>query len=87
MFEKLHEWNYEHEDLYPRWLRGIMDDQENLGADLLNDSQGDFDGLLDNKLVLDKGVCRAGEGDFENYFFCAEVSDEDLPWDINETDW
>ncbi|KAF8865233.1 hypothetical protein BDZ45DRAFT_668679 [Acephala macrosclerotiorum] len=43
--------------------------------------------LLSSKLVLDNGFHEAGRGDHKDFFFCAEISDEDLPWDASETDW
>lgn len=47
---------------------------------------GQCEGLLKSKLVLDKGH-QAGVGDCEDCFLCAEVEDEDLPWDVDENDW
>lgn len=29
----------------------------------------------------------AGEGEFDDYFFCAQISDEELPWDRTKADW
>ncbi len=55
-----------------------------------------YEGLLESNLVLRKGVYEAGSedcvaeaggDDCEDHFLCAEVADEDLPWDINESDW
>jgi hypothetical protein len=44
-------------------------------------------GLLRSNLILDRGVYEAGEGDLMDNFLCAKIADEDLPWDITETDW
>jgi len=46
--------------------------------------------LLKNELVLDPdvGLESAGAtGKYLHYFLCATVDDEDLPWDINATDF
>jgi hypothetical protein len=42
--------------------------------------------LLKNNLVLDKSG-KVGIGAYIDCFLCAEVPDEDLPWDAEETDW
>ena len=41
--------------------------------------------LLENKLTF--SPCRAGTGVHMEYFLCAEIDDEDIPWDMNEADW
>jgi hypothetical protein len=43
--------------------------------------------LMKNNLVLNKGICMPGYGDYFHQYLCAEVKDEDLPWDLEETDW
>ncbi len=43
--------------------------------------------LLTNNLVLHGRDYLAGEGDYQDWFLCAEISDEDLPWDITQTEW
>jgi hypothetical protein len=42
--------------------------------------------LKNNSLYPGPGV-EAGSLDREGYFFCAIVDDEDLPWDVTQTDW
>lgn len=42
--------------------------------------------LLQNNLVLDRSGFGAGQGPFEG-FLCAEISDEEMPWDPSEIDW
>lgn len=49
--------------------------------------EGSCEGLLRSSIVLEKGVYEAGKENCEDNFLCAEVTDEDLPWDVNETDW
>ncbi|CZR55437.1 uncharacterized protein PAC_05325 [Phialocephala subalpina] len=88
MFGPLYDGYYDNMDMdavhYPRWFRDI----EQEGDELLDDESGDFEGLLEDKLVLDRGYHTAGDADkYPDNFFCAQVSDEDLPWDVNETDW
>ncbi|CAG8954510.1 hypothetical protein HYFRA_00004423 [Hymenoscyphus fraxineus] len=47
-----------------------------------------IDELLQNNLVLDQSHCGPGElGMHEHAFLCAEISDDDLPWDTSEIDW
>jgi hypothetical protein len=43
--------------------------------------------LLRNNLVLDQAGRVAGLGDEKDCFLCAEIEDEDLPWDPEEHDW
>jgi hypothetical protein len=44
--------------------------------------------LLENKLVLEgRGSKLLSHGILIGYFLCAEIEDEDLPWDVNEIDW
>ncbi|KAI9642862.1 hypothetical protein NHQ30_008596 [Ciborinia camelliae] len=40
-----------------------------------------------NNLILDRSKVGAGQGKFKEYFLCAEVTDEELPWDQEEEDW
>lgn len=42
--------------------------------------------LLQKNLMLHHGP-RSGVGKFKDYFLCAEIADEELPWDQNQTDW
>ncbi|KAF7911437.1 uncharacterized protein EAF01_002944 [Botrytis porri] len=50
--------------------------------------------ILKNELIFNKSL-RAGDilfpgktqNDIQAHFLCAEIKDEDLPWDLNETDW
>ena len=47
----------------------------------------DMERLLENKLRLEgKGVV-AGKGKYEFSFLCAEVEEDDLPWDGEAVDW
>ncbi|CAG8980147.1 hypothetical protein HYALB_00013502 [Hymenoscyphus albidus] len=41
---------------------------------------------LQSNLKLNPSA-RAGEGKFEDTFLCAEISDDMLPWDVNEIAW
>jgi hypothetical protein len=43
--------------------------------------------LLQKKLTLDRSGLGAGENRFADYFFCVEISDEDLPWDRSQVDF
>ncbi|TVY89681.1 hypothetical protein LAWI1_G003076 [Lachnellula willkommii] len=44
--------------------------------------------LMKNDFLLySKGGDRSGEGKYLDYFLCLEISDEDLPWNTEETDW
>jgi hypothetical protein len=42
--------------------------------------------LLKNNLVLNKAGT-TGKGDYFFQYLCAEVTDEELPWALEETDW
>ncbi|KUJ24555.1 uncharacterized protein LY89DRAFT_573119 [Mollisia scopiformis] len=64
---------------YAWWFRDLNDKCLLHEHDLL--------GLLDNKLVLDNMIHTAGGVRFQDHFFCATISDEELPWDVNKTDW
>jgi hypothetical protein len=46
-----------------------------------------LDNLLKNNLMLDLTRCNAGGGQHEDYFLCADVPDEKMPWDTEESDW
>jgi hypothetical protein len=43
--------------------------------------------LFKKNLLLDKSGATAGFDKYIEYFLCAEIDDEDLPWDINQKDW
>jgi hypothetical protein len=44
--------------------------------------------VLENNLVLIRqGKELIESSDYDYYFLCAEIDDEDLPWDVNEIDW
>jgi len=43
--------------------------------------------LLQNNLALDRTNFSAGEGPYTNRYLCAELEDEDMPWDAAESDW
>ncbi|TVY78172.1 hypothetical protein LSUE1_G004187 [Lachnellula suecica] len=43
--------------------------------------------LLGNKLVLDRSGVNAGEGKYSDSFLCFELSDAELPWDVNQRVW
>jgi hypothetical protein len=53
----------------------------------LNSLQDALRDLLVNNLVLDRTGYAAGEGDYESYFLCANVEEEEMPWDKGEVDW
>jgi len=38
-------------------------------------------------LVLDRTGFGAGEGPYHDTYLCAELEDEDMPWDAAEFDW
>jgi hypothetical protein len=45
-----------------------------------------FSQLLENKLALNKDAV-AGVGDFADFFLCCELKDDELPWDVTQTNW
>lgn len=42
--------------------------------------------ILRNNLKLDTSRIEPGEGKYSEFFFCADIEDDDLPWDHSE-DW
>ncbi|CZT06610.1 uncharacterized protein RAG0_12292 [Rhynchosporium agropyri] len=44
-------------------------------------------GLLENNLVLERKGGLAGEAEYKHGFLCAEISDSELPWNMEEEDW
>lgn len=51
-------------------------------------SEPNLDYLMSKKLVFNHRM-NVGEEDngTEDHFLCAEIDDEDLPWDVKEIDW
>ncbi|KAE8448673.1 hypothetical protein EG329_009099 [Mollisiaceae sp. DMI_Dod_QoI] len=45
-----------------------------------------FGNLFKNNLIFDRSGLGAGEGPYQ-YFLCASIKDEDLPWDPKEVDF
>ncbi len=43
--------------------------------------------LLKNNLTFDRTGFGPGEGPYEIAFLCANIKDEDMPWDPSQTDW
>ena len=43
--------------------------------------------LFEKNLVLDDSDDGAGQGIYKDCFLCAEISDEDLPWDVDQIEW
>jgi hypothetical protein len=43
--------------------------------------------LFKKNLLLDWSGVAAGHGNYSQHFLCAEIDDEDLPWDINQKYW
>jgi len=72
---------------FPKFFRRVLEYQglpEDIDMDDLN-----IPDLLRNNLVLDRTTRLPGKDHTtdEDYFLCAEIDDEDPPWDLNETDW
>lgn len=70
----------------PHYFREILSRNNNLPEEISAADEG-LESLLENKLVLDRKARVAGEGNEEDYFLCASIEYEDLPWDMEETDW
>jgi len=64
-----------------RQLLAVLDKKEHFKA------IESIEELLQNNLVLDQTNFGAGVGPYANRFLCAELADEDLPWDAAESDW
>ncbi len=77
---------YQEQINFPSFFRRIFE-RDHL---LLDISMSDLKipGLLRNNLMLGRSPRSPGEsdGEDEEYFLCAEIEDEDPPWDIEEVD-
>jgi hypothetical protein len=73
---------YHRLDQIPEYFRRVYKDcrdwSDNLYEALLS--------VLENKLLYGGPEVGIGE-DYPDYFFCATVDDEDLPWDRTQVDW
>jgi len=69
----------------PKFFRNIVNNDINIDGRTLDPLC--LSDLLRNNLVLDQAGRVAGWGDEEDCFLCAEIEDEDLPWDPEEHDW
>jgi hypothetical protein len=75
------------------FYRGFLDHREQTTASIasyLDEVQNEFAPvakLLRSNLTLDRTGFRAGEGPYHYTFLCAELEDEDMPWDASEFDW
>ncbi|KAF7917926.1 uncharacterized protein EAE98_009954 [Botrytis deweyae] len=63
---------------HPHFCRKLADREEEFSEALKE--------VLSGNLQLDSSAV-AGIGEYRNNFFCASLSDEELPWDTTETDW
>ncbi|KAH7355137.1 hypothetical protein BKA65DRAFT_581836, partial [Rhexocercosporidium sp. MPI-PUGE-AT-0058] len=43
--------------------------------------------LMVNNLRLDHSGFGSGENGDDNYFLCANIEDDEMPWDVDEIDW
>lgn len=66
---------------FPEYFRQLSQRK----ADLRIESN--LEEILKNNLVLGRNEIVAGTGAFKDYFLCASIEDEDLPWDLTEIDW
>lgn len=62
---------------------------EDIGHGILSDFKHLLLPLLKSNLKLDTSGEISGQkdGKYAQCFLCAEIDDEDLPWDINQEDW
>jgi hypothetical protein len=72
------------EILFPKFLRLCYEYIENNYKD--GPIYPPFSRLLANKLALNEDAV-AGAGDFADFFLCCELDDDELPWDVTQTDW
>ena len=89
--EQIEESRYSHWETdicFPRYFRSLSKiaywEETKLHEDDVIDQ---FDAVLKKNLLFGREGREAGVGDWEDYFFCAEIEDDDLPWDITEVDW
>jgi hypothetical protein len=64
-----------------RKLLAVLDEKKHVSA------IRSIEGLLQNNLALDRTNFGAGEGPYRERYLCAELADEDMPWDADESDW
>jgi hypothetical protein len=73
----------------PQYFREIdtlyWGDGENWGR--YDDIDIALETVLKNNLLYAGSKHEAGGEHFPDYFFCATVDDDDLPWDRTQTDW
>jgi hypothetical protein len=66
---------------------GVFGENEDSGEEIINVLY-ELVNEDSNRSVLVHPKGGPGDGkNFLTYFFCAEVADEDPPWDIAEVDW
>jgi hypothetical protein len=70
--------------IYRRLLEiGKTEEEDDDDAKYCNDY---LESLLQNNLLFHR-TAMSGEGSYKESFLSAAVEDEDLPWDLAETDW
>jgi hypothetical protein len=77
-------WDNPLDSVLPKLYRKFLDRDYGLAGRGLRVA---LDDLLENKLTFDRSAVAGGDYPFNEYFLCATVEDEDLPWDPTETDW
>ncbi|CZR55512.1 uncharacterized protein PAC_05400 [Phialocephala subalpina] len=88
-FKKAHselsfEWTVE----LPIYYRAVVSLQETRSREWdVSEFRSALKNLLKNNLAFDRQEWCAGESKSPDYFLCAWIKDEDLPWKVDEEDW
>jgi hypothetical protein len=76
---------------FPEYYRNLKDGQGTYDTCNYGDEREEVEDILDtvleNNLKFGGSKCLSGKEPFENYFLCATVDDDDLPWDRSQNDW
>jgi hypothetical protein len=84
---RLEQIEYDCEVGLPRYFYEVS---KGFWGDFDEDIRGELLPVLKNNLLYSKSELKAGSIEhpmYEDYFFCATVDDDDLPWDRSQTDW
>lgn len=67
--------------LLPKFFQAVFQNTQDWG------SSEEITELLSNNVTLDRRVLVVGDRYKPDSFFCAQIDDEDLPWDVNQIEW
>jgi hypothetical protein len=75
----------------PEYFRRLKEGRGEYGYCDYRNERDEFEGALDtllgNNLKFGGSKYLSGEEPLEDYFLCATIDDDDLPWDHTQADW